>query len=90
MLKSSSRRLVLTLVLGSSFLAFGSIAHAQTTSTPTGVSTNGVTGTDPVPTSCGCKKSDTPQTTTSTTTNGTPVSTTGTLAQVLLTMLGLS
>jgi hypothetical protein len=78
-IKNSARRLTLAVTLGLSTVAAVSVARAQTTAPAGKVTTNGVTGTDPVPKGCGCVVQPPP------TSN---VSTSSTVAQALLVFLG--
>lgn len=91
MIQSRARRIALALVLGVSSVATVSVARAQTTSPTGGMTTNGVTGTDPVPPGCGCHVTSgttTPSATTTSTT--TTSSSTAAAAQALLVLLGLA
>lgn len=52
---SASRRFALAFLFGAASLTASNYAFAQSIPTGSGaVTTNGITGTDPVPPSCGC------------------------------------
>jgi len=78
----SARRLSLPLVLGAAMFSLSGFAMAQTSTGPTGPTTNGVTGTDPCPKNVSCSTSSAAS---SATGNGA-----GAAIQTLLIVLGLA
>ncbi len=86
MITSSVRRFAFVLALGTvSFSAIDSVRAQSVSQNGTASTASGVTGTDPVPPSCGCKNAVPP--TSNATTSGTGVSA---AAQALLVLLGLA
>jgi hypothetical protein len=77
LITSSTRRIALVLALGASTFATIGVARAQTK-----VTSNGITGTDPVPKGCGCVAEPPPSTSS--------VSTSSTVAQAMLVFLGVA
>ncbi len=85
MINSSVRRFAFALVLGTvSFSAIDSVRAQSVSKVSTAGTTSGVTGTDPVPPSCGCKNAVPAPSA------ATPGSSVGAAAQALLVLLGLS
>ncbi len=88
MIVLTARRFTLALVLGVFSLATVDVARAQgATKTSSATPAGNVTGTDPMPPTCGCKPAVPSSSVSSATTSG---SNAGAMAQALLVLLGLA